>query len=208
MGLTKGREYVPLLMLFVFSLPFKTSFSNISILLFAIYFIIAIARKRQDHSFDRKSFFAIKYLPALYGVFIITLIYSADLSSGLDYLGAHSFLLVIPLLFCFLRFTHREKSLIVTAFVSANLAAIFFNLIRALARSVQLSDGSFLFDASVAGGQPFWYSIVQGGNYFFYDEFSYFLHPTYWAIYLLFSTFAILSSLSEANSKKNVIFGP
>ena len=62
------------------------------------------------------------------------------------------------------------------------------------------------FDASVLGGQTFWYSIVQGGNYFFYDQLSYFLHPTYWGIFLLICVFVILNVLKQTPGKGLTFF--
>jgi O-antigen ligase len=59
-----------------------------------------------------------------------------------------------------------------------------------------------VFDASVSGGQPFWYSIVQGGNYFFYDEFSYFMHPTYAAMYFLFGIVITLEAVVSTKSRR------
>jgi O-antigen ligase len=147
-----------------------------------------------------------KYLPLLFAWLVFTLAYSTDLVMGFRFLGKFIYLLIVPLLFCFICLTKRDKRLILQGFVYANLGAILFNLGRACIRSVEFTNGQLQFDASVLRGQTFWYSIVQGGNYFFYDQLSSFMHPTYWGMFLLISVFVILDGFKREQSSKGHIF--
>src|ERR1041384_5025469 len=109
---------------------------------------------------------------------------------------------LVPVLFAFLHFTGDEKKLVMKSFIAGNLLAIVINLLLATYKSISFVDGAMVFDASVLRGLGFWYSIAQGGNYYFYESLSSFMHPTYWAAYLQLGAVAALYAFAPGNSNR------
>lgn len=189
---SKGREYHWFILMFVCTLPFKNSWGNLVILLLLVYVIYSVLKKKSRYAFSIDLLRPLKTLPILFSVLTLSLFYSSNIWRGLNLITRLAPLIVIPFLFSYIRISEKEKKIILFGFVGANILAILFNVSRALVRSLHFVNGKILFDASVLGEQTFWYSIVQGGNFFFIDQVSWFLHPTYWSIYLLLSIAIIL----------------
>ncbi|MBS1680858.1 MAG: O-antigen ligase family protein [Bacteroidetes bacterium] len=189
------RPNLILMLSIVVTLPLSTAIFNVSVTIFLINLLVQLTRgKRSGYTFHRDSFWIILPILFLFCLYSISLFYSNNKSSGLIIIERLSPLLVIGLYFCFIKFTNDEKKFLLFGFVSGNILSLIFNLSRALIKSINYTDNKIFFDASVLRGQEFWYSIDQGGNYFFYKELSYFIDPIYWSVYLLFS-FSIVASL-------------
>jgi O-antigen ligase len=197
-----GNEHLIFISLFAFSIPLKNSFSNVIFCVYAFYLIVSACKHPSSFSFDRKNFQTVKYLPLLFLSFLVSLLYSEDLETGWSVVLKSITLLAIPIFFCFVQVNASNKRFVFFSFVWGNFVMFIFNLLRATWRSLHFADGNITFDASVTGGQEFWYSIVQGGNYFFLEQFSYHVHPSYSAVFLLFSSIIILSMYADLREAK------
>lgn len=99
-------------------------------------------------------------------------------------------LLVVPLMFALnteLLRNDRKKQ-VFTAFILGNFLAVLVCFVRAVVRSVQISDEGWRFDSRVSteGDYDVFTSSVMGGNHFFGSELSYFMdQPTYFGVYLV-----------------------
>jgi hypothetical protein len=200
--LFSSGTYIPYLLAFAFCLPLKIAFGNIVLLVFALHSAYQLLHGRSSLSFDREVFTSHWPVLLFFLTLLITLCYSRNLQAGVDQIVRLSYLFFVPLLFSFLVVNRSIRTQVQYAFVFGNGAAFIFNLLRAFVRSTHFSNEGLVFDASVSGGQPFWYSIVQGGNYFFYDEFSYFMHPTYAAMYFLFGIVITLEAVVSTKSRR------
>ncbi len=80
-----------------------------------------------------------------------------------------------------------------------NLLVGILNIVRALYSSIKLDGNILVFDSSLEGGKPFWFSIDHGGNYFFGIDFSTFMHPSYWAMYLLINVVILWKQVEFGN---------
>lgn len=154
-----------------------------------LYFIIV---RRLPNSLEIRTLNNAKYLPLQFVVLLISVLYSENKITGLTVAMKYITLLAIPVFFVLIRMNNLERKTVLLVFVWSNFAAFIVNFIRATWRSFHLVNDHLVFDTTVFGGQEFWYSIVQGGNFFFIDEFSTFFHPTYWSMYLLFSITIVL----------------
>ncbi len=201
-GLDVRKYYVILFSLFIATLPFKNSLSNIVIGVLVAYLLFATLILKKKFSFKYEYLSSVKFLPILFVLFVLSLFYSTRISVGVHFVEMALPLLIVPVCFGFIRLSKNEKKFLLWGFVLANLLGVLFNLSRALFRSTQSINGALTFDSTVLGDQPFWYSIAQGGNYFFYDELSYFLHPTYWAVYLLLCLFIVLEAYQKSDTIK------
>lgn len=78
----------------------------------------------------------------------------------------------------------QSRSALIGGFVAGNLLVGIVNVGLAFYNSIRITDGGWVFDTSVYGGAPFWFSLDHIGNYFFSHHFTNFIHPTYWSLYL------------------------
>jgi O-antigen ligase len=196
------------ILLFSISLPFPQIFSNMVITAYSVVVIVSFAKRIPNrYAFDTEALKKNIGFLLLFSMLLLSGLYSDDKATWWHQIEKLSALLILPLYFCFVSFTKREKLIILGSFVAANLAALLFHLAKAVYQSVNITNNRVNFDASVSGGQDFWYSIAQGGNYFFYDQLADWIHPSYWAIYLLVSLPMLLDLLSQNRDKKTQIFG-
>ena len=199
-GLEVRKYCVILFSVFIATLPFKNSLSNIVIGVLVAYLLFATFILKKKFSFKYEFLSNVRFLPILFMLFVLSLLYSSKISVGVHFVYMSLPLVIVPVCFGFIRLSNNEIKVLLRGFVLANLVAVLFNLSRAFFRSVQSLNGALSFDPTVLGDLPFWYSIAQGGNFFFYDELSYFLHPTYWSIYLLLCLFIVLDAYGKSDT--------
>src|ERR1041385_2228634 len=125
------------LVIFAFVLPFKVSFTNIVVLLYALYVIYClIDRNRRSHyQFDKGAFKSTLLLPLLVITLAISVLYSSDKATGFQLIGRLLPIALVPVLFAFLHFTGDEKKLVMKSFIAGNLLAIVINLLLATYKS-------------------------------------------------------------------------
>lgn len=180
-------------------LPFTNSLYNLTAGAYIVYLLLCTFRgDLVKPSFSLALIAYAKYLILLFFVLAFSVSYSEDQGEGWKIVFGSITLILMPFFLSLAGLKQSEKHVILKGFVWSNVAVMIINLIRALFRSIHIVGGKITFDASVLGGQEFWYSIVQGGNYFFIKPFSTFLHPTYCAVYFLFSIVIVVSLIKES----------
>ncbi|HEX5170067.1 MAG TPA: O-antigen ligase family protein [Cyclobacteriaceae bacterium] len=193
---------------FICGLPFSIKVSNIVLGIYVPYILYRIFQNKKAYVFNLQNFKRVASLPMLFLMFALSLFYSADRETGLSNIVDLLPLLIVPVLFCFIELRTQDKKLIFWSFTVVNFLIVYINFIRAIARSLHVISNKLVFDASVLGGYGFFESIVQGGNFFFYHEFSSALHPTYWSFFLVFCLAFLSEEMGDCNLKKKyLIFG-
>jgi O-antigen ligase len=174
------------LMLLSFSLPFYRWMVTPAIILLACTWLANYRNwELPKHRFIRTQSIL---LISLFFIFAAGLLHTEDLKEGFFDLEVKLGMLVLPLIiFTTKPLLEKQFSAVLKAFLAGNILSVFICLFVAFYRSTTF-DGGVHFDATVAQqGEGFWHSIVFGGNYFFYSDFSIFKHPAYFTLYISFA---------------------
>lgn len=187
----------------VLSLPFYRSISTWAIALTFIFSIAGIIKKRQLTGFHLHWF-----LPLLFLYYTVSFLIAGGEISSLE---KRLPLLIVPLLVGLSPDLSSPiiKNKIYQFFIAGNLLAVAICFFRALTRSINFANGELQFNSQVVydPNNDFLTSSVMGGNYFFGSEFSHFLHPTYFGIFLVFAQALVYHlAISSKNDKKR-LFG-
>lgn len=186
-----------LIWLLFFVLPLTNKFSNI---LIAVLLTLSIVKFIREKKYAIKVFW---FLPTLF-----TYYSASELLSGGEVASLEKRLLflLVPVLFALNvnLFNGQFRRQIYFGVVLGNIFAILVCLIRAIWRSFKLQDGDWIFNAKVIQQSDFDFltSAVMGGNYFFSDQFSYFVHPTYFGIQIVLAQYLVFEILKSEQSKK------
>jgi len=169
-----------------FALPFSLKFSNIVLVGIALLTIIAKVRQRNIPKVSVHWF-----LPSLFVYYTIS-----ELSSGGSWSDLEKrLILLIPFLFALNPDFYKPhfKVKIYSTYILGNLLAVLICAIRATTRSFSTDNGLWVFNPKVIKDTDYDFltSSVMGGNYYFGSEFSYFIHPTYFGLYIVFAQYLI-----------------
>lgn len=205
-GLNLFKQYklhVLSFFILVLSLPFYRSISTWAIVLTFIFSIAGTIKKRQLRGFHLHWF-----LPLLFLYYIVSFLIAGG---GISSLEKRLPLLVVPLLVGLSPDLSSPiiKNKLYQFFIVGNLLAFAICFFRALTRSINFANGALRFNSQVVydPNNDFLTSSVMGGNYFFGSEFSHFLHPTYFGMYLVFAQALVYHlAISSKNDKKR-LFG-
>ena len=129
------------------------------------------------------------FLFAYFLINLLSILLSEDKSGTWTQIEKRISFILIPLLLL-MRRAYLSPTTIKKAFyffIFGCLASSVIDFLRALYRSISISEGNVTFNAAIVDGKNFFDSIVYGGNYFFYEDYSWFMHPTYFSFYILFS---------------------
>lgn len=197
-----------LCLLLVFFIPlYKEIVPPLIILLILTWLLEAVSGgfKNKFHTGKLKNNGIFFLLIFFYLFHLIGLLWTDDISAGKFDLQVKLSLLIFPLFFIAtneLYAKNRDKILI--SFTIGNFIAAIICIIVAFYNSVDFIDGKLDFNAAVMHKDySFFYSISQDDNYFFYEYFSIFHHPTYFSLYLVFSIICLLFFLE--NPHKSLI---
>lgn len=183
----------------VFSLPFFHKFSNLIIVLIFFLSLIDVIKKRA-----LPPIYIHWFLPLLFFYYVVSELVTGHAGATLE----KKFLLfLIPFAFAMNPDFRREhlRPKIYLSFIVGNLLAIVICLGRAVIRSMILKDGSWIFNPKVIqdSNYDFLTSSVMGGNYFFGEEFSFFLHSTYAGIYIVFGQYLVFEIFKLSPGRRN-----
>ena len=185
-----------------FLLPFQTIITVWIVILLCLYEIYLIfCRKAYISEFK---FTLSGILMLLYFLYIIGLLYTDDITEGMIQLRIKLPLLVFPLIFLmpgtrFLRYTD-----ILQVFISGCIITFLICLYMAFGNSFSIVDGKLVFNAIIyaSGDHIFLDSIRRSSNYFFGSYLSFFMHPTYYSMYI---TIGIIGLLELRQYHKHVL---
>lgn len=166
-----------LLCLFSFSLPLWQKFSTITLLVWLLISFFSIKKFKFNKGFSPLLLFYFSYI-------IFDLIHGKD---GLSVMEMKASLLALPLIFSLNQFSFKQLKKGCLFFVYGCLFAIVLCYFFALYKSVQFSEGVFVFHPTpinISDKNGFLNSSLYGGNYFFGNQFSVFHQTVYFSIYL------------------------
>src|SRR5258706_2435494 len=185
-----------LILVLVFFLPFSIPYTNGAIILLIISSIVKII--------DEKRMIVKLYwfLPVLFLYHFISGIWSG---ASWSFLEKNLLFLAIPLFFAQHSNFHRVRiSRIGLAFILGNVTASLACLIKATIMSIGFTNQQIVFYPNVEPGatEDFLNSSVMGGNYFFSDHFSFFIHPSYFGLYVAFAQSLVYFVVRSQEYKK------
>ena len=129
--------------------------------------------------------------------FVAGLLYTTDNHNGTLLVFRRLTLIILPLVLVYPGdFIKRKIGQLLRVFSLCTLLFIVFLLILALVRSVYFNNGNFTFNPHPVE--------ADYNNYFFGTDFSYFQHPTYLSMYVVFSVFIAFESFFDR--KQNIYF--
>lgn len=184
------------------SLPFYRSISTWIIALTFIFSLARIFKKKQLIDFHFHWF-----LPSLFVYYVASFFLAGGELSSLE---KRLPLIIIPLLIGLNPdlTSPVNKKKVYQLFIVGNLLAVAFCSFRAIGRSISFVNGTLQFNAQVVHdpNNDFLTSSVMGGNYFFGSEFSYFLHPTYFGMFLVFAQALIYHLAIPIKDTRKILF--
>jgi O-antigen ligase len=153
-----------------------------------------------------------KLLPLLlFLLFILSgLFFTADYREGFKFLEKNLAILILPLLWPARDSTTGNvlmRKRIEQLFIGSMLVAGLVCLVYATHNSIEITGGKIIFDSRILKDPriDFQESITWGGNYFFSDGLSPFIHPSYFSLYLTLAFFILLQW--KLRIYRNFIFG-
>ena len=180
-------------LLSVIVLPLKVDFLPPIMILWVIFWILE-NHQRFKQIWNFKDPAVLLFIGfALYFIWYLAgLIYTEDLHNGKILIFRRLSFIIFPFVLMFPgEFIKKRIGLILKVFCLSTLAYIFFSLVFAFIRSVSISHGSIAFNPHPP---EFDYE-----NYFFGTQFAFSQHPTYLAMYVVFSIFIAFESFFDRN---------
>jgi O-antigen ligase len=98
------------------------------------------------------------------------------------------------------------------SYIFGNVAAMIVCIVRAFITSISIENGQWIFNPKVIRDteHDFLTSSVMGGNYFFGEDFSFFHHPTYAGIFIVFAQYLAFEifndSTQTSRTRKLMVF--
>ncbi len=179
--------------------PFYRTFSSLALILVILLSFIKIFR---NGSFPKIQVYW--FLPVLFLYYTGSLALSGGTWSSFEKM---LLLLVMPLLFALNTESRNEKlrTKIYLSFIIGNLLVFAYCFVVAIKRSIIFSNHGWSFNPKILGdtGHDFLTSSVMGGNYFFGQDFSFFLHPAYFGMYIVFAQYLIFE-IYRSSPKRSV----
>jgi hypothetical protein len=194
-----------ILIIFCFSLPFTRSLSSIFLTIFILttvsHYLFDKYKKLQKDSTGlcTRTFKLDIFLTPLIVYFflnIISIIYTSpeNFNGGLKIVEKNLAFLILPIAFSLFRLrTREEANVLLKSFVLGNIVASFLCIIKAVEKSFTFGDNSWVFKPYIARrpNLGFFESVNVGGNFFFSDNLSAFIHPTYFSMLILLSVIIV-----------------
>jgi len=183
----------------VILIPLYTKFLPPFVILWAISRILETFSNHKDKDnwpeVPRKNLILIALFLALFFWEAVGLLYSKNLSNGLNIVFSRLSLLVFPLLFIFpgRRIVNQGKTLF-RLFAGGTTLFIIFCFLYAAFRSISFIGGQFVFNTHPPEG--YWMS------YFFSPYFSAIQHPSYMAMFVILSIWIVLETILSEGMKK------
>ena len=156
--------YIPLLIAFL--LPFGI---NLSILIIAWSILFVLFDNIKNAWLQLKKNYWFYTLILFFIVHVLGYWFSENKHDALNAIEIKLGFLAFPILIFSINYSDIEIKKIITSFVSGNTLAAFFCLFRA----------TYLY-------------LLENMNAFFYSEFSFFMHPSYFAMYLIFAQLIVM----------------
>ncbi len=192
--LKDGRMNFFFFLLIVFALPISRQLFTIALWPWIFTWIIEGNFKNKFSNANlRQNTFTLSFLPSLYLLMIISILWSDDKSNGFNQLGIQASMIIFPVILSFSNGLYKQKDTfrkIFISFCSGIILITIFLLIKAIIYAVTIKNGQFNFNPIINNRE----------NVFFSSRFSFFIHPTYMGLMVLFA-----ASICIVDIKTNVI---
>lgn len=170
---------------FVFLIPFYRQMSSIFLIVWIVLFLIDIIyRSRTSHFPYKKP--KVNLVAISLVVFFLAYVVSILFSSHWDFKLIEKKLpfIIIPLI---ASTSYPKPQQIVYSLIAGCSLALVTCLIISTYKSLSLDATGFVFNPNVTSSpqSDFFDSAIYGGNYFFGEDLSIFIHPSYFSMYLV-----------------------
>jgi O-antigen ligase len=166
----------------VFMMPFHSDYVRIPVFLnlWALSWLIeGNFKAKYSQNINKHNKKILLLGTGFYLMHVISLIYTKNLYEGIRDLEIKLSLFAAPFLLITANYLYKKYfNSILLSFVAGNLLASIICLINAFINSWGYKEGKLIFDTVPAFGF---------GNFFTYGDLSFFLHPTYFSIYITFA---------------------
>lgn len=202
--ISKLNAYVVALL--AFSIPFPRQFS---LYLIVLWIVLSVSERIIEKRFSvkKQDWIILTGFFLFYLLHITGLFYSTNTgAAGVDIILRIPFVFMPLLLALSTENLTRYKKKILLAFVAGNIVAALICLGAAVSRSLSYVDGQWQWQAELMEhyGYTFWQMLANGGNNFMYEPLSIFIHPGYFAIYMVTAVVILLDSLADKEAKNTV----
>lgn len=192
----------------VFVIPFGKELANITIIIWLSFWGLQL--KFSDFKNNLKKdkhriLFVILFLLFIF-INVFGILYSENKTIALKNIGSKIYILFFLLVFVsnHQKINKNRKTLMIF-FIFGNIISSLICLFIAFYNSLNFENNSITFNASILEGYTFLNSITYPGNYFFYDKFSIFLHPSYFSISIILSIIFLFFIRKEGCIDKNLL---
>lgn len=147
---------------------------------------------------------------AFCAVFVIGYFYSENKSEAYSFLETRLTIFLFPILLSTANFWYQVKfKFLLWSFILGNLFAATVCLVNAFYQSTIFESGYLVFNSIIKTNYPvdFQQSVMWGLNRFFSSEFSIFLHPSYFTLFLNFAILILIRYFSENQYNKKILTG-
>jgi O-antigen ligase len=198
--LRSGRITIVMLIIVSFWLPLSKNILPALMALTLISFLIQ--KKRSFKHIDIRSEKLLLLVIAFYLLHVISLLYSSNLNKGLFDLEVKLSILIFPVIFLFIRLKDLGNFRIkmFNAFIIGNVIASLICIIIAFYNSINNGNGEFLNISLYLHTRDWqaWRLITSGYSYFNYTWLSYFHHPSYFGMYIVFAAYLTYYFLNKS----------
>jgi len=186
----------------VFSFPFSMHIVKVIIFLWLLTWLIQIKKSDFKITTNKLYLFTIVFFYILH---LISYFYSENSEQFFKVIFKLIYFLIFPFVILLKKDLYKRNfKNILSFFVLGNITVSLICVINAFYNSLIFSNSSVIFNASIKQELGFFQSISNTGNYFFYDHFSIFLHPSYFAMSVVFSIIILLYfKINKNNEDKN-----
>ena len=187
----------------IFLIPFYTFYTPPFLILWLFSRILEIRSQKIHNKYIQPSSCHTRTTAFLFTVFFIlqcvSLFYSKDFSKGLNIIFSRLSFLIFPLLFIFpgKKFFENSRALL-KIFTIGTVLFIIYSLVYAVYRSVSFIGGELIINTHPEN--KYWLS------YFFGSDFSVNQHPTYTALFVVFSLIIAIDELFVTKGIKRLFW--
>ncbi len=176
------------LCLVAFSMPFGIYLTKLAIVLWIFTWLLQLNISKLKIKLDNYEKIIFLVIILFFILEIIGYFYSDNKIYALKSVEIKLFMFLFPIIFISANnLYNKHHKEVLGSFVAGNLFVAIISIIIAFAKSIHFTNNKLVFQASDNADFAFFEAIANGGNYFFYTDFSQFLHPSYASILIIFS---------------------
>ncbi len=165
-----------------FLLPLGINLSTPFFIISIILGVINIVKSNKKLVLDNK---ALLLFPLYFIVMLISLIYTDNVSDGINLIQRSLSLFFFPIIFLFVKEDSSTVKKLFDFLLRGLIISFFINLSIALYNCILVINREFFFDTSLETVSLILSAFSQGWNYFIGAEFSTLVNPSYVSLYIL-----------------------